>query len=130
MYTSRAPAKDDCRWGSVKPATNSNFWATKRQSNCDRDSRSTAALFSDGWGALVLWECETRNEKELRSKLQRFLSQLPARRYLQLTAACSRPTIGNTGTNNFGPRLQIIIPNPATLVSNRKKKSARRRSEN
>lgn len=63
----------DCRWGIVTPATNSSFWATKRQDNCKRDRKSIAALMADGWNVLIVWECETRNEVTLIAKMEQFL---------------------------------------------------------
>lgn len=63
----------NCRWGKVTPATNSNFWQIKRNGNCERDSRTIAALAADDWGALIVWECETRDERSLTEKLERFL---------------------------------------------------------
>ncbi|MGB8481604.1 MAG: DNA mismatch endonuclease Vsr [Acidobacteriaceae bacterium] len=63
----------DCRWGRVTPATNSKFWSTKREGNCERDSKSMAALMALGWNVLVVWECDTRNELALTAKLEQFL---------------------------------------------------------
>ncbi len=63
----------DCQWGKVTPATNRSFWQTKRLGNCERDSRVVSALAADGWDALIVWECETRDEKTLTEKLECFL---------------------------------------------------------
>jgi DNA mismatch endonuclease (patch repair protein) len=64
----------DCRWGKVTPATNSEFWHSKRQGNCDRDRRALEALSAAGWEALIVWECDLRDESALRSRLKAFLN--------------------------------------------------------
>src|SRR5258706_4095649 len=38
-----------CRYGSVVPATNAEFWQTKRLSNVGRYRRNLNALRRDGW---------------------------------------------------------------------------------
>jgi DNA mismatch endonuclease, patch repair protein len=63
-----------CRWGKVTPATNSAFWQNKRQSNCDRDRRTLDALAAAGWKALIVWECDLRDESALRNNLKDFLN--------------------------------------------------------
>ncbi|HWQ36928.1 MAG TPA: DNA mismatch endonuclease Vsr [Blastocatellia bacterium] len=65
----------DCKYGSVKPATNAEFWQNKRISNVERDARHLKALRKDGWRVLVVWECETREPEQLQKRLDKFLSQ-------------------------------------------------------
>lgn len=65
----------DCRWGRVVPATNTEFWQTKRKGNCDRDERTAAALRSAGWCSYVVWECQTKDEETLSAKLRDFLQE-------------------------------------------------------
>jgi DNA mismatch endonuclease (patch repair protein) len=62
-----------CRWGSVTPKTNAEFWQTKRQSNVARDRRNLRQLEEEGWDVLVVWECDVREAARLTKKLQRFL---------------------------------------------------------
>ncbi|MCU1263793.1 MAG: vsr [Acidobacteria bacterium] len=62
-----------CRYGSVVPATNAEFWQTKRLSNVERDRRNLNALRREGWHVMVVWECETRNSERLARRLGRFL---------------------------------------------------------
>src|SRR6185503_9667390 len=50
-----------CKYGSVTPATNTEFWQAKRQSNVERDLRNQKCLRKSGWRMMVVWECETRN---------------------------------------------------------------------
>ncbi len=63
-----------CRFGRVKPATNANFWKTKREDNRQRDAKVRRALRKDGWNVLTVWECELREDDKLRKKLRRFLT--------------------------------------------------------
>ena len=58
-----------CRYGRVVPATNAQFWQTKRSSNALRDKRNSRQLRKLGWVVLTLWECETKNPEKLRRKL-------------------------------------------------------------
>lgn len=50
----------DCRYGKVTPKTNADFWAKKRLSNVERDTRNIAELEKDGWQILTVWECQTK----------------------------------------------------------------------
>jgi DNA mismatch endonuclease (patch repair protein) len=45
------------------------FWEAKLTANAARDARNEAALRSEGWRVVVVWECETRDEDELRAFL-------------------------------------------------------------
>ncbi len=58
-----------CRYGQVLPSTNAEFWAEKRKGNVQRDRRNARALRNVDWRVISIWECETRNEKKLRHKL-------------------------------------------------------------
>jgi DNA mismatch endonuclease (patch repair protein) len=51
----------DCRWGAVRPATNSEFWAAKRQATVDRDTKKRVELETMGWRVLTVWECELKD---------------------------------------------------------------------
>lgn len=53
----------DCRYGSVVPKTNAEFWQTKRLSNVERDRRNQATLEESGWKVLTVWECMTKPAK-------------------------------------------------------------------
>lgn len=63
-----------CRYGSVVPATNAEFWAAKRLSNVERDRRNIKHLRRAGWRVMVVWECETRNSERLAKRLRKFLA--------------------------------------------------------
>jgi DNA mismatch endonuclease (patch repair protein) len=62
-----------CRYGKVKPATNPEFWQTKREGNVARDKRNLRKLRKNGWKILVVWECQTRHVEKLTKNLQKFL---------------------------------------------------------
>ena len=62
-----------CKYGKVKPKTNSSFWADKRNSNVARDQKNRARLKKDGWDVLIIWECWTKDIKKLERKLTEFL---------------------------------------------------------
>lgn len=64
----------DCKQGKVKPETNSDFWAKKRESNVKRDSQVRQQLTSLGWDIMVIWECWTKDELQLSKKLLTFLN--------------------------------------------------------
>lgn len=50
----------DCKWGSVLPATNAEFWASKRQATVSRDARNELELQRLGWTTITLWECQIK----------------------------------------------------------------------
>ena len=62
-----------CRYGKVKPATNVDFWRTKREGNVARDKKNLRKLRKDGWKVLVVWECWTRDIPKLEDRLLSFL---------------------------------------------------------
>ena len=58
-----------CKYGKPAPATNRSFWANKRRSNAERDRRNRAVLKRAGWRVFEVWECHTRDQQDLRVKL-------------------------------------------------------------
>lgn len=62
----------DCRRGRL-PATNAEFWRTKIGRNRQRDGETVAALASDGWRSLVIWECALKDEAAVSEALRLFL---------------------------------------------------------
>lgn len=66
-----------CKYGSVFPRTNADFWQAKRMANKIRDSENRAALERLGWEVLIIWECQTKNMAELSRKITRFLTPAP-----------------------------------------------------
>ena len=64
----------DCKHGSRVPKQNRDFWVAKIAGNRARDARSLAALEERGWRALVIWECELKDEANIQSILALFLN--------------------------------------------------------
>ena len=64
--------RHDCPRGTI-PKTNNEFWTAKLARNMERDAATLAALKSAGWSALVVWECETKDEAVLGDRLNTFL---------------------------------------------------------
>ncbi len=54
------------------PKTNTEFWASKFVRNVRRDGDVLEALASEGWGVLVLWQCDIASGK-FEQDLRRFL---------------------------------------------------------
>jgi DNA mismatch endonuclease, patch repair protein len=64
----------NCRYGRVKPASNSSFWSEKRGKNRSRDGRNRASLRKDGWKLLTVWECWTKKPVKLSERVANFLA--------------------------------------------------------
>ena len=54
------------------PKSRQDFWVPKLRENKRRDTRQQRALRLDGWGVLVIWECQLRNQN-LARRIERFL---------------------------------------------------------
>ena len=63
----------DCKRGARQPKDNAAYWRDKIARNRARDVSVQKALRVEGWKALTVWECETRDAERLSSKLARFL---------------------------------------------------------
>ena len=61
-----------CALGRI-PKTRIEFWKSKIDSNRLRDERQVAFLETNGWGVLVVWECQLRPIDELKQRIQEFL---------------------------------------------------------
>jgi DNA mismatch endonuclease, patch repair protein len=61
-----------CQRGST-PQSNIGFWRPKLERNMGRDAEQLAALKKRCWQSLVIWECQTKDEKRLAARLSRFL---------------------------------------------------------
>jgi DNA mismatch endonuclease (patch repair protein) len=49
----------ECKY-TTNPASNTERWASKFRQNIERDARNIAALQTQGWETIVVWECELR----------------------------------------------------------------------
>lgn len=56
----------ECPKGTLKPATNREFWLPKLGANQERDARRQRELEAIGWKVIVIWECETKTDSKLR----------------------------------------------------------------
>lgn len=61
-----------CKNGRM-PKSNQEFWRQKFERNRERDARNLADLERLGWSALVVWECELKDEIGVRDRLIQFL---------------------------------------------------------
>jgi DNA mismatch endonuclease (patch repair protein) len=55
------------------PKTRITYWDDKIDTNRLRDRRSVRKLRQNGWGTLVVWECDLKKIDKLTVKLTRFL---------------------------------------------------------
>jgi DNA mismatch endonuclease (patch repair protein) len=62
-----------CKRGARPPKDNAAYWRAKIERNRARDLASLRALKGEGWSALVIWECKTRDEAALTRRLRSFL---------------------------------------------------------
>ena len=56
-----------------RPESRTEFWNTKLDKNLARDAKAQDELRASGWDALVLWECQTKDQVTLTEILQNFL---------------------------------------------------------
>ena len=57
------------------PKTNAEFWKKKISRNVERDSEILGHLNELGWKVLIIWECETKDEKAIARKIQAVFTQ-------------------------------------------------------
>lgn len=59
----------ECRFTST-PKMRTEFWQAKFDGNVTRDARQQEELAAQGWNAVVICECETRDQDSLREILR------------------------------------------------------------
>jgi DNA mismatch endonuclease, patch repair protein len=59
--------------GAQRPKSNVGYWQPKLSRNQARDAEHEAALQAQDWRVLVIWECQTGDERALEQKLLSFL---------------------------------------------------------
>lgn len=59
--------------GTTTPKTRIEYWTKKFEENVVRDLKQVDALTGSGWKVLTVWECETRDPEQLRTRLETFL---------------------------------------------------------
>lgn len=62
----------NCKMAST-PASNMEYWTKKFESNVVRDRKNMAQYKSMDWKILVIWECELKDIKKLKKKMNKFL---------------------------------------------------------
>jgi DNA mismatch endonuclease (patch repair protein) len=62
----------NCREGSRKPKSRTEYWSPKIVGNRARDERQRQALHEAGWKTMVVWNCELKDPK-LPSQLHGFV---------------------------------------------------------
>lgn len=62
-----------CKRGARMPKANAAYWRGKIERNRARDGLTLKKLSQSGWRALVVWECEMKDEAALRKRLLSFL---------------------------------------------------------
>jgi len=64
-----------CKEGQRRPKSQQDYWTPKIDGNVQRDRKARRRLRRDGWGVLVVWECQTRDADRLAARLQSFLER-------------------------------------------------------
>ena len=64
----------DCARGARVPKANRPYWEAKIGRNRARDAEHRAALEALGWRAVVLWECELKDQAGLEARLRSLLA--------------------------------------------------------
>jgi DNA mismatch endonuclease (patch repair protein) len=62
------------------PKSNLEYWVPKLERNKTRDKKNIEELEMEGWQALVIWECETSDDRSLKKRLRAFLGRPKPRR--------------------------------------------------
>ena len=55
------------------PKSRRDFWGPKLRSNRERDERTLKRYEKMGWQVLIVWECLTKNEEELKENIREFM---------------------------------------------------------
>ncbi|MDP2358573.1 MAG: DNA mismatch endonuclease Vsr [Beijerinckiaceae bacterium] len=63
----------NCARGARAPKSNADYWQAKIARNHARDEVNMTTLAQQGWRALIVWECELKDEAALREKLAAFV---------------------------------------------------------
>lgn len=62
-----------CRSGMRRPKSNEAYWHAKISMNRSRDVRNLDLLIANGWGVLVIWECQLKHLDQVAEDLKGFL---------------------------------------------------------
>ncbi len=59
----------DCARGARAPKANADYWQAKIGRNRARDIEHRAALQARGWRVLTLWECDLKDEAQIKQRV-------------------------------------------------------------
>lgn len=62
----------ECNEGR-SPRTRQEYWGPKLRRNVERDRETVANLLQQQWKVLEIWECQIKNEGDLKRRVRRFL---------------------------------------------------------
>ncbi|MGP8270110.1 MAG: very short patch repair endonuclease [Terracidiphilus sp.] len=65
-------AHKGCKAAHV-PKSNLEYWGPKLERNLTRDLKNIESLMANGWETLIIWECETKTQEELKKRILDFL---------------------------------------------------------
>lgn len=55
------------------PKSNTHYWSPKLARNVARDGEHVAALRTLGFRVLIVWDCETKDDRRIRPRIAKFL---------------------------------------------------------
>lgn len=61
-----------CRNGQRLPKSRVEFWQGKLQANKKRDAKNYRRLNREGWHYMVVWECQLKESRSLKQRIQNF----------------------------------------------------------
>jgi DNA mismatch endonuclease (patch repair protein) len=64
----------DCKIGHI-PKSRLDYWEPKLMTRRKKDTSNAATLMESGWGVLVIWECEIKDQEKLRQIICEFLAR-------------------------------------------------------
>ena len=63
----------NCEEGARIPKSNVEYWKEKLKRNTERDKQHINELKKTGWKSITIWECEIKDEKQLKRKINGLL---------------------------------------------------------
>lgn len=64
---------EGCKF-AYSPKSRETFWEKKFEENLRRDKKNISSLKEMGWKVYVIWECQTKNENDLKEELDSFFT--------------------------------------------------------
>jgi DNA mismatch endonuclease (patch repair protein) len=63
---------ENCKY-SVMPKRNKSYWKPKLERNIEKQKKDIEKLKKEGWDVKVIWECELKNYKLAKQKIEEIL---------------------------------------------------------